>query len=410
MSNNKLSERPSDPFFSILIPTKNRPALTRDLINTILSQDFKDFELIVADNSTSSETQALLGDITDQRLINFRTGDLNMADNWELGMDQCSGNYLLLFSDKMLLKVGALSYLADYIKKNSPNCVNWDIDSYFDDECCFSKCKPTEIDNTIDSKELLKAILSSEFDSTRLPCHCNSAISMDLIGSIKSKMGRVSMQLNPDYTLSYQVFLNTEKIHNLNQSLSILRYPNFKEGYGTGTSQMMKGEQGELFMMDNADWVERTNKYNDVRIKSNNFGLDTILKDLYYILETYQINPDSILLKEERYINYYYFTYLEIIFRINMGSRMNSEMNLWKECLKKELNPIRVGVIRKTSKLRFRLLYVRFKRLLTLIPLVSNLIHIIGDLLYRRDNIYFNSLEECLSKIVIPEVNLKSRK
>ena len=122
MSNNKLSERPSDPFFSILIPTKNRPALTKDLINTILSQDFKDFELIVADNSTNSETQALLGDITDQRLINFRTGDLNMADNWELGMDQCSGDYLLLFSDKMLLKVGALDYLADYIKKNSPNC------------------------------------------------------------------------------------------------------------------------------------------------------------------------------------------------------------------------------------------------------------------------------------------------
>ena len=39
------------PFFSIVLPTKDRSFLVKDLVNSVINQDFKDFELIVSDNS-----------------------------------------------------------------------------------------------------------------------------------------------------------------------------------------------------------------------------------------------------------------------------------------------------------------------------------------------------------------------
>jgi glycosyltransferase involved in cell wall biosynthesis len=395
--NTNILSSSKSPFFSVLIPTRNRPNLTSDLINSVLSQSFSDFELIVADNSSDEETQTIIGNIADPRLVNLKTGGLNMAENWEKGIRACSGSYLLLFSDKMVLKEGSLEYLASYINRYSPDCVNWDIDSFFDNELTYIENKPSCHEDIIKSSSLLKRILGSEFDSVRIPCHCNSAISMSVIQLIKAKTGRVSMQLNPDYTLSYQVLINTNEIHNLDKSLSILRYPSLKSGYGNGTSFMLKGDQAKNFMLDNKEWVDRTNKYSDVRVHSNHFGLDLILKDLYHILEKYSIHPDDLMSQDQRYINYYLFTYLEIIFRTNMGANMNDEIKLWRSCLFKEEDSIKNAVSLEIRSLRIRFFYIKFKRLLLSFKTLEKLIHFIGDYLVRNNAKIYKSLEDCLS-------------
>ena len=43
------------PFFTVAIPTKNRPARLRDAIRSVLEQSFQDFELIVSDNSDDDQ-------------------------------------------------------------------------------------------------------------------------------------------------------------------------------------------------------------------------------------------------------------------------------------------------------------------------------------------------------------------
>ena len=400
----KFISQDQKPLFSILIPTRDRPRLTQDLIASILNQNFTDFELIISDNSSNSDTQDMLDKIDDRRVINFRTGNLNMADNWEAGIEQCSGSYLLIFSDKMVLKQFSLKYLADYIKKYSPSCISWDIDSFFDEELMYFKNKPLMNETILDSKSLIREILSSEFDSVKIPCHCNSAISMSVIKSIKVKTGRVCMQLNPDYTLAYQVLLHIDEVHELGRSLSILRYPSFKAGYGNGTSFMLNGDQAKEFMRDNSDWIHRTNKYKDVRIHSNHFGLDLILKDLYYILEKYKLNADEFMHQDQRYINYYIFTYLEIIFRVNMGANMNDELKLWKDSLLDEDSMIKESVYRETRKLAFKFFYIKLKRVLLSNAFISVSVHALGDRLFRSNVKVFNSLEDCLKNIEIASV------
>ena len=399
-SNQKI-DSPVKKFFSILIPTRNRPQLLKDLLDSIIVQNFEDFELVIADNSTNELSQKIIEELNDKRIVNIRTGQLNMADNWDQGIEKCSGKYLLLFSDKMLLKRGSLEYLASFISANNPECVNWDIDSFYDHEKCYLESERTQIDTQIKSTDLIEAMFISEFDSTRIPCHCNSAISMEVIEKIRKKTGRVSFQLNPDYTLSYQVCLNTQKILNLNKSLSILRYPNFKGGYGNGTSFMIKTEQAENFMKENFNWAESTNKYKDVRISSNLFGLDIILKDLYFILEKYNQDPDFFLSKQERHINYYFFTFREVIFRVNMNANMDNEISIWKKSLSKEPHFIQTSVLKMLRKSFFELKLVRFKRYLTSFYFLATFIHGIGDIMYRRRQIKYSSIEHCLDETEI---------
>ena len=197
------------PFFSIVIPTKDRAFLLKDLIDTIVSQDFDDFEIIVADNSKELFSQDLLGNYKNEaRLHNVKTGNLNMADNWETAINSASGKYLLLFSDKMILKQGSLKFLKEYINQNNPDCVTWNIDDYYDHNNAYFDKATIEKDKIISSDDLFRDILKADmfsFDCSAF--HCNSAVSFEIINKIKSKTGRVCMQINPDYTMSYQILM-----------------------------------------------------------------------------------------------------------------------------------------------------------------------------------------------------------
>jgi len=50
------------PLFSIVIPTKNRPGLLKDTVSSVLLQNFKDYELIVSDDSSNNTTKLLISD------------------------------------------------------------------------------------------------------------------------------------------------------------------------------------------------------------------------------------------------------------------------------------------------------------------------------------------------------------
>ena len=122
----------SNPFFSIAIPTRNRQELLADLVRSLLAQSYKNFEIIICDNSTDNETQEVLSHFEDDRITNIRTGNLKMADNWNAATERASGDYLLLISDKAVLKQGSLNFLYELIQEKKYDCITWDFDQYID--------------------------------------------------------------------------------------------------------------------------------------------------------------------------------------------------------------------------------------------------------------------------------------
>ena len=56
------------PFFSIIIPTRNRSETLYYSVLTVLNQSFSDFEIIISDNSEDNLTIILVSKIKDKRI------------------------------------------------------------------------------------------------------------------------------------------------------------------------------------------------------------------------------------------------------------------------------------------------------------------------------------------------------
>jgi len=64
------------PFFSVCIPTYNRANFLPQAIESVLAQDFTDFELIICDNASTDNTQEVVEKYQDKRIRYCRYEDL----------------------------------------------------------------------------------------------------------------------------------------------------------------------------------------------------------------------------------------------------------------------------------------------------------------------------------------------
>ena len=83
------------PQISILMPVYNTAPYLREAMDSILSQTFDDFELIVLDDCTPDESPSILDSYTDPRIVRYR-GEKNvgLANVLNVGMDMAQGKYI----------------------------------------------------------------------------------------------------------------------------------------------------------------------------------------------------------------------------------------------------------------------------------------------------------------------------
>ena len=112
--------------FSIILPTRNRPEILPFSIESVLSQRYQNWELILIDNSDDNRTTKLITQYKDKRIRYYKTGDLSIHDNWEYGYKCVHGEYTLLLRDKDGLISGALDFLSNIIKIYAhPEMISW---------------------------------------------------------------------------------------------------------------------------------------------------------------------------------------------------------------------------------------------------------------------------------------------
>ena len=86
---------------SIIIPTRNRNYYCKDVIETILSFSYENFELVIQDNSDSLELKDYV-DLRekDERLnYNYTPNPISSIDNFNLAIGSSKGEYLCLIGD-----------------------------------------------------------------------------------------------------------------------------------------------------------------------------------------------------------------------------------------------------------------------------------------------------------------------
>lgn len=112
-----------NPLFSIITPVYNTPLnVLREMVESILAQEFPDWELILIDDfSSNPEVQTLLTEFThcDKRIrAEFRTSNGHIVAASNDGIDLAKGEFIVLVDHDDLITDDALAEIANAIKKN----------------------------------------------------------------------------------------------------------------------------------------------------------------------------------------------------------------------------------------------------------------------------------------------------
>lgn len=108
------------PFFSILIPSYNRPSYLEKCIESILKNDFNDFEIIISDDDSTEikEIQRVIKPYLKYENVTFikQSHNLGMAKNWNFLVSNARGKYLIILGDDDSFLTCTLSRLKCYME------------------------------------------------------------------------------------------------------------------------------------------------------------------------------------------------------------------------------------------------------------------------------------------------------
>lgn len=207
----------TEPFFSIIIPTKNRPHFLEYAIKSVLLQVFQNFECIIVNNSDyEKETKAIFDGLVseDKRFKYVRPYErLSMDKNWEFALNMVRGKYLTMLIDKVLLLPNCLSMVKLAIKENCDcEIFNWWSEAYnFHNEDLSHKgfYMPSwefNLPEFVDSKKELKRRLNFTCNRTkegRLYFRgkiCFGFYKIDIVHEAQKRGGQFFYRYSPDYT------------------------------------------------------------------------------------------------------------------------------------------------------------------------------------------------------------------
>ncbi len=107
------------PYFSVIIPTHNRFMLLKRAIDSVLSQTYENFELIIVDDHSTDETSKVVRSFSDNRIqykLNNRSKGACGARN--TGIYSAIGKWVAFLDDDDLWLPEKLMYQHDLIKRS----------------------------------------------------------------------------------------------------------------------------------------------------------------------------------------------------------------------------------------------------------------------------------------------------
>jgi hypothetical protein len=221
--------------FSIVIPAREHARTLPYTLQTCLAQEFDDFEIIVADNFSSSPTRQVVMGIADERIRYARSDRLlAMSDSWEFALSQASGEYIILIGadDGLLLHAlpeidRLLRMLGAPVLRWESVCYNWPDLPVQDHQPPNALLIPLKQANDYyaihrrDSTAMIQAAANSRVSYAELPMLYCSAIHHSLIDRLRTWSGRVINSQCPDIYSSFAFARLTGSYHSVAAPMGI---------------------------------------------------------------------------------------------------------------------------------------------------------------------------------------------
>jgi glycosyltransferase involved in cell wall biosynthesis len=108
------------PKVSVVIPTYNRSKLLKKTLQSVLDQTYRDYEILVVNNSSTDDTKEMIESFEDPRI---RVLDIQnqgvIAKSRNLGMRNAQGEYIAFLDDDDLWLPEKLEKQVDYLEKHT---------------------------------------------------------------------------------------------------------------------------------------------------------------------------------------------------------------------------------------------------------------------------------------------------
>lgn len=111
--------------FSVLLPTRNRLKYLKYAVDSILAQDYQDWEIIISDNDSEEDIFSYIKSLNDNRIKYFRTTTfISVTENWNNAINHCTGDYVIMLGDDDILLKRYFSTMIELLQKyNHPNLI-----------------------------------------------------------------------------------------------------------------------------------------------------------------------------------------------------------------------------------------------------------------------------------------------
>jgi glycosyltransferase involved in cell wall biosynthesis len=111
-----------EPQFSVVIPVYNRPQEVKEILISLAAQTFKDFEVIIVEDGSTTRCEEIIDIFRDQlRISYFFKPNTGPGPSRNFGFTQAKGNYFVVFDSDCILPSHYFTSVTESLKEN-----NWD--------------------------------------------------------------------------------------------------------------------------------------------------------------------------------------------------------------------------------------------------------------------------------------------
>ncbi|MDQ6623534.1 MAG: glycosyltransferase [Verrucomicrobiota bacterium] len=110
-----------NPILSVCIPTYNSAGYLRQTLESVLTQSFTDYELVIVDNASQDGTVALVKSIADPRIrLHQNPQNVGALENHNVCLRAAAGKYIKFFCSDDIMLPGTLQKMVDALNQH-PN-------------------------------------------------------------------------------------------------------------------------------------------------------------------------------------------------------------------------------------------------------------------------------------------------
>ena len=205
--------------FSILIPAKGRPSYLRDAIQSVLLQDDVVAEVLVSNNGADPEIRDVVARFGSHRNLRYveQPSVLIMPVHWETASRLLQGEYVIVLTDRSLLRQGALRRLASIIDGASEkfDALSWSWDLYYDHlRILLPHNANSNERGFVDPQHILSNFAKGmSAYPYALPRGLNSCVHRSVIDKMRSTRGQAFLPVNPDFSFAFSVLCLAQNLY-----------------------------------------------------------------------------------------------------------------------------------------------------------------------------------------------------